>query len=393
MEFRFTDEQRMIRDTAAAFLQDVSDSSAVRKAMATELGYDPDLWQRICQELCFQSITVPEVYGGMGLGQVELAAVLEQMGKVLLCSPFFATVGLGVNALLLAGTEEQKARYLPAIVDGALTATLGWTGTEAARFGGQWGCEAIGLQWQACDEGYRLNGELRYVIDGHSADLLIVAARAPGTAGRDGVALFAVPADTAGISREWQPTLDQTRRQARLQFTDVLVPACARMSGGEAAGRMLDDILALVKVALAAEQMGAAQKVLDMSVAYMHERVQFGRQIASYQALKHKAADMLLKCEVSRSAVYYAACIAEERVNPEGDARLADELAEAAAMAKAYCSDTLFHNAGSAIQLHGGVGFTWEYDVHLYFKRAKASELYLGAGATQRDLIASLLLD
>ncbi|AQZ96460.1 acyl-CoA dehydrogenase family protein [Halopseudomonas phragmitis] len=392
MEFRFTDEQNMIRDSAAAFLQDVSTPAAVRKAMVTEAGYDPELWRRICQELCFQAITVPEAYGGMGLGQVELAAVLEQMGRVLLCSPFFATVGLGVNALLLAGSEAQKQQYLPAIVAGELTATLAWTGPQAARRGGQWGCEALGAEWQKTAEGYQLSGELRYVIDGHTAGLLIVAARQAASQGREGIALFCVPAGSQGLNRQWQPGMDQTRHQARIVLNQVCLPESARLAPEADGAAVLETLLDLAKLAMAAEQAGAARQVLDMSVSYMQARVQFGRPVAGYQALKHKAADMLLKCEVSRSAVYYAACVAQEAIDPDGDKTLAGELREAAAMAKAYCSDTFFFNAGTAIQLHGGVGFTWEYDVHLYFKRAKASELYLGSGAAQRELIASLLL-
>lgn len=393
MEFRFTEEQQMIRDTARAFLEDVSTPAAVRQAMATEAGYDPALWQRICQDLCFQAIHVPEQYGGMGLGYVELCAVLEQMGRVLLCSPFFSTVCLGVSSLLVAGNDQQKQQYLPAIVDGSLTATLAWTGPQAARLGGQWDCNAVTATWQPGADGFELNGELRYVIDGHTADLLIIAARQPGSSGDQGISLFAVPASTAGIRRQWLPTMDQTRRQAALQLERVMVPASALLGEAGQGGPALGKLIGLAKVALAAEQMGAAQKTLDMSVAYMQERVQFGRPIASFQALKHKAADMQLKCEVARSAVYYAACVAQEAIDPEGDAQLAAELPEAAAMAKGYCSDTLFFNAGSAIQLHGGVGFTWEYDVHLYFKRAKASELYLGNGDAQRELIAGLLLD
>ena len=393
MEFRFTEEQQMIRETAAAFLQDVSSSSAVRAAMTTEVGYDPALWQRICQELCFQAITVPEEYGGMGLGYVELCAVLEQMGSVLLCSPFFSTVCLGVNSLLLAGNEAQKQQYLPAIVEGSLTATLAWTGPAAARNGGQWGCEAVTATWQRAGEGFQLQGELRYVTDGHTADLLMFAARAPGSSGAEGISLFAVPATTAGLERTWLPSMDQTRHQAAIQLNQLPLPAGALMGEAGQSGVTLLRLIDLAKIAVAAEQMGAAQQALDMSVTYMQERVQFGRVIASYQALKHKAADMKLKCEVSRSAVYYAACVAQEALDPQGDQQVAAELAEAAAMAKAYCSDTLFFNAGTALQLHGGVGFTWEYDVHLYFKRAKASELYLGNGDAQRELIASLLLD
>jgi alkylation response protein AidB-like acyl-CoA dehydrogenase len=387
MEFAFTEEQQMIRDTAEAFLQDVSTSEAVRAAMATEAGFDPALWERICTELCFQAITVPEAYGGMGLGYVELAAVLEQMGRVLLCSPFFSTVALGVNALTVAGTEAQKAEYLPAIAEGTLTATLAYTGASAAQAGGQWGIDAIDARYTKTADGYALNGQWRYVIDGHTAGLLIVAARNDG----GDVALFAVPADVQGLSRQWTPTMDQTRHLAEVTASDLRVPATALMR--ENAAQSLEQIIALGKIAMAAEQMGGAQEILDRTVAYMQERVQFGRTIASFQAVKHKAADMMLKCEVSRSAVYYGACVAQELLADDGDATLASELPEAAAMAKAYCSDTFFFNAGSAIQLYGGVGFTWEYDVHLYFKRAKSSELYFGNSAQQREQIAKMLLD
>lgn len=393
MEFRFTDEQKMIRETAESFLQDVSTSEAVRQAMVTEAGYDPALWQRICTELCFQAITIPEQHGGMGLGYVELAAVLEQMGRVLLCSPFFSTVCLGVNALLVAGSEAQQAEYLPPVVEGTLTATLAYTGAIAARAGGEWGAKAVTATCKQAGDHYVLDGTLRYVIDGHTADLLVIAARAENSQGENGISLFAVPASTPGITRRWTPTMDQTRHQAEIVLDQVSVPASARMGAEGQAWPQLQAILSLAKIAVAAEQMGGAQEILDKTVAFTQERVQFGRTIASFQAIKHKAADMMLKCEVARSAVYYAACVAQEALNPEGDKAIAAELHEAAAMAKCYCSDTFFFNAGNAIQLHGGVGFTWEYDVHLYFKRAKSSELFLGNGAQQRELIAQMLLD
>jgi alkylation response protein AidB-like acyl-CoA dehydrogenase len=393
VEFRFTDEQKMIRDTAESFLQDVSTSEAVRKAMVSEAGFDADLWQRICTELCFQAITIPEEHGGMGLGYVELAAVLEQMGRVLLCSPFFSTVCFGVNALLVAGTAAQQAEFLPQIAEGALTSTLAYTGDNAARHGGTWNADAVQVTYKKSDDQYVLNGALRYVIDGHTADLLIVAARAEGSQGEKGISLFTIPANTAGVSRNWTPTMDQTRHQANITFNNVAVSAQCVMQAEAQAWPLLNNIISLAKIAVAAEQMGGAQEILDRTVAFTQERVQFGRSIASFQAVKHKAADMMLKCEVSRSAVYYAACVAQEALAIDGDKKIAAELHEAAAMAKSYCSDTFFFNAGNAIQLHGGVGFTWEYDVHLYFKRAKASELFLGNSAQQRELIAQMLLD
>lgn len=392
MEFRLTDEQYMVRDSAQAFLADVSSTEQVRKAMTHASSYDPDVWQRLCNELCLQAITIPEEYGGLGMSYVYLAIVLEQMGRKLFCSPFLATTAFATNAILQAASDEQKQRLLPAIAEGQ-TATLAWTGVQAARMAGTWGAEAISATWQATDAGYVLDGELRYVLDGDTAELLIIAARAPGTTGPAGISLFAVPADTAGLQATWTPTMDQTRRQATISLTAVAVSSEMRLGEEGQVWPQLQKTLALAKIALAAEQLGVASESLDLAVAYTMEREQFGRVIASYQAVKHKAADMKLKAEVACSAVYYAACVASEVLAPDGDQKLAAELEEAAAMAKGYCSDTVFFNAGNALQLFGGVGFTAEYDIQLYFKRAKASELYLGNGAAQRELIAAMLLD
>ena len=385
MDFSFTEEQQMIRDTAEAFLAEVSTSEAIRAAMITVRGYDPALWQRITSEMYWQAIHIPEQYGGMGLGYVELVAMLEQMGRYLLCSPFFSTVCLGTNALLIAGSEQHKTDYLARICDGSLTATLAYTGS-----GGHWGSDAVQVIAGKQGQNYQLNGTLRYVPDGHTADLLIIAARTLGSAGDQGISLFAVPAASAGVTRRYLPTMDQTRKQAEISLDNVSVPASALMGEEAKAWPQLQKIIQLATIAVAAEQMGGAQQVLDATVAYTKERVQFGRPVAGFQAVKHRAAEMMLKTEVSRSAVYYAACIAEEAMH---GGPLAIELEEAASVAKAYCSDAYFQNAGDAIQLHGGVGFTWEYDVHLYFKRAKSSEIFLGNAAKHRENIARLLLD
>lgn len=367
MEFRFTEEQQMIRDTAESFLRDHSTSEAARKAMASEQGYDGDLWQRICNDLCFQSITIPEQYGGMGLGYVELVAVMEQMGRYLLCSPFFSTVCLAANALFIAGNEKQQAEYFGRIINGE-TGTLLLHGDR---------------QYQKQGSDYVLNGSSRYVIDGHTADFFIVVAN-----GEQGTGLFVLPANTAGVLRRWLPTVDQTRKQAEVVLQNVRVSSAQCLLTH--AHAELEKILQLATIALAAEQVGGTQQILDMTVAYTKTRVQFNRPVASFQAVKHQAADMMLRAEVARSAVYYAACVADDtlRCGP-----LSVELPEAASIAKAYCSDAYFQNAGTAIQLHGGVGFTWEYDVHLYFKRAKSSEILLGSAAFHREQIAKLLLD
>ncbi|ARD46107.1 acyl-CoA dehydrogenase family protein [Colwellia sp. PAMC 21821] len=385
MEFTFTQEQKMIRDTAQAFLAEISSSQAIRSAMATEQGYEDKIWQRICDEMYWQAIHVPEEYGGLGLGYVELVVLLEQMGRYLLCSPFFSTVCLGANALMIAGTEAQKQQYLSQICAGSLTATLAYTGSN-----GRWGSDAIEGVIDLQGENYVLNGTYRYVPDGHTADLLIVAARHKGSKGEAGISLFAICANTPGVSRTWLPTMDQTRKQAEIIFENVTLSKDHLMAEPANAWLPLQQILHLATIATAAEQTGGSQQVLDLTVAYTKERVQFGRPVAGFQAVKHLAADMMLRTEVARSAIYYAGCVAEESIN---GGSLALELAEAASVAKAYCSDGYFKNASDAIQLHGGVGFTWEYDVHLYFKRAKSSELFLGNGAYHREQVAKILLD
>jgi alkylation response protein AidB-like acyl-CoA dehydrogenase len=388
MEFRFNEEQQMIRDTAAAFLAEVSDSAAVRRAMATEQGYEDAVWTRIREEMYWQAIHIPEQYGGLGLGYVELAALLEQMGRYLLCAPYFSTVALGVNALLVAGDEAQKTEYLARIAAGELTATLAWQGA-----GSRPGPAAVQATCARSGDGYVLNGTLRYVPDGHTAGLLIVAARAEGSSGAQGISLFALPAESAGVDRQWLPTLDQTRKQAQIALADVRLPAAALMGAEGAAWPLLDKVLQLAQVAIAAEQMGGAQQALDITVEYTKGRYQFNRPVASFQSMKHKAADMMLRAEAARSAVYYAACVAQVALFGEAGDALAAELPEAASIAKGYCSDAFFFNAGCGIQMHGGVGFTWEYDIQLYFKRARSTETFLGDGSWHRERLASLLLD
>lgn len=385
MEFSFTEEQKMIRDTAQAFLAEVSSSNAIRSAMDTEQGFDPQIWQRICEEMYWQAIHIPEEYGGMGLGYVDLVVMLEQMGRYLLCSPFFSTVCLASNALIVAGTDEQKQQYLTQICEGSLTATLAYTSKN-----GQWDATAVQGIVTAQGDDYVLNGTYRYVLDGHTAQLLIVAARSEGSEGEQGISLFAIDSDTPGVKRTWLPTMDQTRKQAEIVFDNVRVSSSQLMGEENNAWPQLNKVLQLAAIAIAAEQVGGSQQVLDLTVEYTKERVQFGRPIAGFQAVKHQAADMMLRTEVARSAVYYAACVAEEALS---GGLLADELGEAASVAKSYCSEGYFKNAGDALQLHGGVGFTWEYDVHLYFKRAKSSELFLGDAAYHREHVAALLLD
>ena len=366
MNFAFSDEQEELRAAVRRFLAEKSPETEVRRLMDTTEGYDPAVWSQMADQLGLQSLTIPEEFGGSGFTYVELLVVLEEMGAALLCAPFFSSVALAANALLTSGDDESKKAYLPGIALGETIATLAITEDN-----GRWDFGGIELAAAKKGDGWTLNGHKMYVIDGHTANLMVVAARTPA-----GVTLFAVQDDAPGLTRTPLPTMDQTRKQARLEFSDAPA-ALIGTDGGAEAG--LSKTLDLAAVALAAEQVGGAQHVLDASVEYAKTRIQFGRPIGSFQAIKHKCADMLLEVESAKSAAYYAAWAAAED---------SDELPVVASLAKSYCSEAYFHAAAENIQNHGGIGFTWEHPAHLYFKRAKSSELLLGDPSYHRELLA-----
>jgi len=380
MNFAFSEEQRDLAESARSYLEDRASSEAVRRAMESESGWDLDVWKEIGADLGWTAVHIPEACGGLGLGQVELAALLEAMGERLLCSPFFATLALGANALLVAGDEAQQQHWLPRIAEGRLTATL-----ASCEANGRPDAAGIATTCRREGESYRLRGEKRFVIDGGTADLLIVSARLAGTTDSEGLCLFAVEAGTPGLAQQALPTVDPTRRQGAVRLDDVVLPASARLGAEGEAAPLLERTLDLAAVALAAEQVGGAQRCLDMAVAYALEREQFGRTIASFQAIKHKCADRMVDVEAARSAAYYAACVA---ALDEGDEDVAREASTVASLAKAKCSEAYFRCAADNIQIHGGVGFTWEYDCHLHFKRAQASQILFGDPAYHRERVA-----
>jgi alkylation response protein AidB-like acyl-CoA dehydrogenase len=376
VNFAFSEEQEELRQTVRRFLEDKSPSAEVRRLMETVEGYDDAVWKQMGQELGLQSLHVPEAYGGQGFTFVELGIVLEEMGRVLLCAPYFSTVVLAANAILNAGTDAQKEALLAGIAAGETRAALAFTEPN-----GRW--DATGITLEAKPDGassgqgtYVLEGTKNFVIDGHTADLVVVVARAPGTSGEDGIGFFTVAGDADGLTRTPLATMDQTRKQAKLEFAGVRANALGEPGAGWAA---LSKTLDQAAVGLANEMVGGGQFVLEMSVQYAKDRVQFGRPIGSFQAIKHKCADMLLEVESAKSAAYYAAWAAAEDN---------DELPVVASLAKAYCSDAYFHAAAENIQIHGGIGFTWEHDAHLYFKRAKSSEILLGDATYHRELLA-----
>ena len=366
MNFAFTEEQDELRRTVRAFLDSKSPESAVRELMETEDGYDPAVWSQMAEQMGLQGLHVPEEYGGSGFSYVELGIVLEEMGRALLCAPFFSTVVLAANTLIHSGDDAAKKDFLPGIASGETIATVAFTEPS-----GKWDEAGVAMEATSNGDGWTLSGTKSFVLDGHLAQLVIVAARTG-----KGVSLFAVEGDAAGLTRTSLSTMDQTRKQAKLDFENV----AARLVGTEGEGwNVLSTVLDLVAVGLAAEQVGGAQKVLDMAVEYAKVRVQFGRPIGSFQAIKHKCADMLLEVESAKSAAYYGMWCASE---------MNDELPSVASLAKAYCSEAYFHAAAENIQIHGGIGFTWEHPAHLYFKRAKSSELLFGDPTYHRELLA-----
>ena len=371
MNFAFTEEQDQLRDAVRRFMETKSDEKEVRRLMETAEGYDPELWAQMANELGLQSLHIPEAYGGQGFTFIELGIVLEEMGRALLCSPYFSTVGLATNAILNAGTEEQKSALLPGIAAGETIAALAFTEPN-----GRWDASGITMEAKGSGDAVTLDGTKMYVIDGHIANTIVVVARQAGSSGEEGIGFYVVDGDAAGLTRTALTTMDQTRKQAKLEFAGVKATSLGDSATGWTA---LSKTLDQAAVCLANEMVGGAQKVLEMSVEYAKVRVQFGRPIGSFQAIKHKCADMLLEVESAKSAAYYAAWAAAEDN---------DELPVVASLAKAYCSDAYFHATAENIQIHGGIGFTWEHPAHLYFKRAKSSEILLGDATYHRELLA-----
>ena len=366
MNFAFSEEQDQLREFVRSFLEDKSSEEAVREQMETDQGYDEAVWSQMAEQMGLQALAIPEEYGGQGFGFIEQVVVLEEMGRALLCAPYFSSCVLAANTLLQSGDEDAKSAHLPGIASGETRAALAFTEES-----GRWDEGGITMQATQSGDGWTLDGVKSYVLDGATANLLIVAARSDA-----GVSLFAVDADAAGLTRTALSTMDQTRKQAKLEFSGTP----ATLIGSDGAGwDTLSTVLDLAAVALAAEQVGGAQMVLDMSVEYAKVRVQFGRPIGSFQAIKHKCADMLLEVESAKSAAYYAGWCANE---------MNDELPQVASLAKSYCSEAYFHAAAENIQIHGGIGFTWEHPAHLYFKRAKSSELLFGDPTYHRELLA-----
>ncbi|WP_176059424.1 acyl-CoA dehydrogenase family protein [Paraburkholderia sp. BCC1876] len=412
MNLALSEEQIMIRDAAAEVLTECSASAAVRHAIEQGAGRDEALWRTVAGELGWCALTVPEDAGGAGLGATELVLMMEQLGRRLACVPYFGTVCLAATALAVVsdgvddgvGDAEAAREHLARIASGELSATLALPlsagfdfDTRALPvssgfgfgFGFNFDARTVPLHAEETGGGYRLSGTLDQVIDGASAGLLLVPARVANEA--QTLALFELRgADIAGLTRTPLVTLDATRPLARLELHDVDVPRPAVLARGREAERVLSHTAWFAALALAAEQVGGAQQCLDLTLAYTADRVQFGRAIASFQAVKHRCAQMLVEIEASRSVVLGAAQAWDQASVAASPG--ADVFADIAA-AKATANDAFRFCAQEAIQLHGGVGFTWEYDPQLYFKRAQASSALFGTSSQMLSWIAQRLVD
>jgi alkylation response protein AidB-like acyl-CoA dehydrogenase len=377
MDFGFNQEQELLRATARKFFENECASEFVRARMAEPAGVTDDFWAKLAEQ-GWLGLIYPEEYGGTGLGFVDLTVLMEEMGRSVMPGPFFSTVLLGGLTILEAGSAAQKTEWLGRISAGQAKATLAFTEPNA-----RWDAAAVTATARESGGAFTLSGTKLFVPDAHLADILVVVARTrEGQRPEEGLSLFLVPRGARGVEVKLLPTMDQTRKLCEVTFADVTVGADALLGPKNGAWAPLSRVLDRATVALCAEMCGGAQRVLDMTTEYAKIRIAFGKPIGSYQGVKHKAADMLVEIENAKSLTYYAAWAVDENV-PEAPL--------AASMAKAYVSDAFRRAAGTGIQLHGGIGFTWEHDLHLYFKRAKSSEFTFGDGTWHRERVAQLI--
>ncbi len=367
MRFYFSDEQEQFRNIVRGFFDDKVSAAKVREDMSSTNGADPELWASMSQDLGLTGVHLPETYGGGGFGYSELAIALEEMGRCLACSPYFATTVLAASTMLKSANEDQKQQLLPLLASGQQTATLATTEPN-----GRWEIDAVDSTATQKDGAYVLNGVKKFVVDGQTANTIIVSARESVSKTQDVISLFYVKDDAEGLTRKALSSIDETRRLAQIELHHVT----AERLGEADASQPLSESLDIATICLASEMIGGAQKLLENAVEYAELRIQFGRPIGSFQAIKHQCADMLLGVELAKSAAYYASAAADEN-DPE--------LPILASQAKALAADTYMKTATQCLQIHGGIGFTWDHDLHLWFKRAKASQVYLGDANFHRE--------
>lgn len=379
MDIGFSEEQELLRDTARKFLEAECTTKFVREMMASDDAVTPAFW-RMLAEQGWLGISYDEADGGLGLGLTDLVVLMEEIGRAVMPGPYAASVLFGGAAIAAAGSPAQRAEYLPRLAAGELRATL-----AVAEASARWDAAGVALPARETAAGFVLNGGKLFVPDAHLADVLVVAARTrDGSTMADGVSLFLVAKETPGVAVERLSSIDETRKLCAVRFDNVTLPASCLLGELHQGWPKLARVIDRAAVALSAEICGAAQKVLEITVDYAKMREAFGKPIGSYQGVKHKCADMLVEIENAKSLTYYAAWAIDENM---------PDAAQAAAMAKAAASDAGRKVCAAGIQLHGGIGMTWEHDLHLYLKRAKADEVALGDAAWQRERIARLMTE
>jgi alkylation response protein AidB-like acyl-CoA dehydrogenase len=378
LDFGFSEEQEMLRDAAKRFLADNCPTTVPRKMMADATAHDPAFWKKIV-ELGWPGLLIPEEYGGQGGSFLDMTVIIEEAGKALLPGPFFAAAVLGAPLLVECGSDQQKKELLPRMARGEFIPTV-----AIAEASGRFDAGGIELRAEKRGSSYVLNGEKFFVPDAHVANGIAVAARTAKSANpEEGITLFGVDAKAKGITVTQLKTVDMTRRLCHVKFDNVTIEAAASLLGKENQGwPILKRTLDVATAALSAEMVGTAQRALDISVEYAKTRVQFGKPIGSFQAVKHKCVDMMVAVENARSITYYACWTVDERV---------PEAATAVPMAKAYASDMAKNVTSEAIQVHGGIGFTWEHDMHLFHRRALAGEANFGNAPVHRETVAKSL--
>ena len=380
MDFDFTEEQVMLRNVARELLAEKCTTRQVRQLMEAPVGsrWDRALWQQLA-EVGLLGVTIDEQFGGQGLGMVEQAIALEEVGRAVMPGPYLATV-LATAALRAGGDRGQMASYLPKIASGELTATVAVVEESVS-----WSADAIRLKAPPQAGEYRLSGRKLFVPWAKSADLILVAARTRETGDPErGITLFAVEQGSPGLTATPNEGIDQTSRTGTVELDGVQVRREAIIGRLDEGWEILRAVLQHAAVGAAAEMLGAARKSLEMSVEYAKVRHQFGQPIGAFQAVKHMCAEMLMEVENAHAATYYAAWALDAG---------APDAALAASVAKSYVNEAARKVCGTAIQVHGGIGFTWDYDLHLYFKRAKQLDAMYGDAEAHRELVLRQVLE
>jgi alkylation response protein AidB-like acyl-CoA dehydrogenase len=369
MNFGLTETQQSIKNSAREFFSAECPIAEVRRLMETETAIDDALWKKFAEQ-GWTGIIFPETYDGFGLGLVEMAVAMEEMGRALIPGPFISTVLLAGSIIDKAGTEEQKQKYLAPICRGEAKSTLALLEKSAS-----WNPSAVALDATT----NTINGQKLFVPDAAIADFIIVAARIDNE-----LALVIVPGKAPGLTKTLTPGIDLTRRLYTLSFNNVQIPAGNILARGPKAEQTLEAALDVARVGLTAEMVGGMQRLVDLTVEYAKTRKQFGKPIGTFQAVQHQCSDMLFLLEGARSAAYYAAWALSEN-DPAASL--------AVSVAKAYASEGYRDAGNKSIQVQGGMGFTWENDAHLFYRRAKASEIAFGDAIFHRERIAKSLID